>query len=278
MLTLYANAIVIDQYGDVLLMKHTAESTHRPPGSPVALNELAPDTAVTAVRHHTGLIAMPVRLAGLTWWSAKAGPLLFLNFRCILRGGDLTTPDAVQAGFFKVRDLPAPTNRLFDQMLNATVSHKGGAPFEATYEPALLERLRGPWPDAPTGAPNWQTHTCLIIRNPSGEILWQRDGDAWRLPEAPTTAEAAPWSTTVAPTAVGANPTLTGIYTTPNTLTLTFSATTSDAPSATTAYFAPGSEPDGALPHHVARVADATAPGSTVAFRRENPAALTETG
>lgn len=271
---IYANSIVIDEYGDVLLVKSPAESSHRPPGRPVRAAELPTDTAVESVRSTTGLISMAVRLAGLTFWPGKPGGYLFLNFRCILRGGVLEPPDGIRAGIFKLADLPAPVDRLFDQQLQATVSHKGGAPFLTTYEPALLERLRGVWPDAPADAQAWQTAVSIIARNAAGEVLWLQAEDGWRLPGGQPESMEPLWDTAVRTAPVQTLTRLSGIYPVEDRpeMHFAFVAAGPTAVAPTAAYFNPGAEPADALPHHVARVADALAPHYSVAFRLETPA------
>lgn len=270
---IYTNSIVIDQYGDVLLAKYPNEDSHRPPGRPVRPGELPIDVAADSVRRSTGLIAMPVRLAGMTFWPGKTAGFLFLNFRCILRGGNLEPPDGYRAGIFKLADLPAPVDRLFTQQLQDTVSHKGDAPFLATYVPPLLERLRGVWSDAPADAQAWQTAVSVIARNAAGEVLWWQDGDRWRLPGGRTESMEPPWTTAVRTASVQTPIRLSGIYPVEDRpeLHVAFVAAEPAAVSGEVAYFAPGSEPENALPAHVARVADALAPGYGVALRLETP-------
>lgn len=271
---IYANSIVIDEYGDVLLVKLPSENSHRPPGRPVQAAELPTDTAVDSVRSTTGLISMAVRLAGLTFWPGKPAGYLFLNLRCILRGGSLEPPDGIRAGMFKLANLPAPVDRLFEQQLQATVGHKGGAPFLTTYEPALLERLRGVWSGASADAQTWQTAVSVIARNAAGDVLWLQDQDGWRLPGNWSDTSEPPWVTAVGAAPVQALTRLSGIY--PATdrpeMHFAFVAAGPTAVPPAAAYFAPGAEPANAAPQHVARVADAFAPDYSVAFRLETPA------
>ena len=210
-----ATGIVIDHYGDVLMIQRDDTRTLAPPGGSSEIGELPFETAVREVKEETGLLVMPVRLVGLYYTPTKPDDYLSFCYRCILRGGDIkTSEEALQAGFFKTNPLPTPILKPHRERIDNSLNHQGGAPIMSTHHlpfryrigTILLHHVVYPWLHfrrrrsglpAYQPPPHWKIHVSVIIQDEQGRILWVKStGDAeWELPGTVSFSNEPPWET-----------------------------------------------------------------------------------
>ena len=269
------NGILVDQHGNVLLIKRNDTRTYAPPGGALDAGELLPDAAAREVREETGLIVLPVRLAAVSF-----------TFRCLLRGGDITTSEeSPVVGFFKANPLPRRMSSFHRERVEKTLHHAEIRPllFNHSVSPFtnltrfllrnvvyrwldVKRKLHGQPPYQPS--PTWTVEARLLIKNESGAYLWHRPdaNTAWLLPGGETTGLMAPWETAVhlaqQQTQMQLSSLhLTDVYLTPDAshLTLAFEA---NAPqnlpqnSTNLSWFSPGEEPEACAPIHLPLVAN----------------------
>lgn len=189
--------VLSDYKGRVLLQNNdqrTLAPIHRPP-EPGALPT---DTLTRAFREETGLIVLPVRLAGLHFRANPSGDELAFYFRCNMRGGEINVPDGrPPAGFFDSSPLPRALSPRFRGPLAAAVRHAGGSPLLAREDDGAgqwLKRLFGGQP-APTSSDDWEIAVRVIARRPDDRLVWTRPDpqSAWQLPTTAPVAGEAPW-------------------------------------------------------------------------------------
>lgn len=292
-----ATGIVVDHYGDILLIERDDTRTLAPPGGAAQIGELPAETVAREVREETGLIVMAVRLVGVYYVPTRPSDFLTLCFRCIMRGGEITTSEeSPRVGFFKTTPLPGPMLAIHQERIQRSLAHRGGPPYWGTNSLSarlrmgnvLMNRVVYPWlhlrrrlsgRPSYVPPPSWQTHATALIRDDQDRILWIRsqDGKAWQLPRGTSAAQETPWETAVrsVKTATGLIiqlDNLSGVYPAQENADMTFTfegstlANSDSARMARTAFFASGYEPDDALPQHVAQVADATQPDQETHF------------
>ncbi len=274
------NGIVVDQHGNVLLIKRNDTRTFAPPGGALDAGELPPDGVSREVREETGLIVLPVRLTTLTYLPLTPNGFLAFTFRCLLRGGEITTSaESPLVGFFKTTPLPRRMSSFHRERVVESLAHAGERPlfFQHPVSPFnkaarfvlrhvvyrwldVKRRLQGRPPYQPP--PTWQVAAYLLCRNEAGAALWHRPHEhaSWQLPGGVASGLTAPWQTAVhhaqKQTGLQLHPHhLSDVYLGPNDnqLTLIFSAKTAQsAPQATqtAAWFAPRSKPDTQHPLH----------------------------
>ncbi|MCB8944800.1 MAG: NUDIX domain-containing protein [Ardenticatenaceae bacterium] len=287
--------ILVNELGQVLLIRRNDTRTFAPPGGGLETGELPPDNAAREVREETGIIAMPVRLVGLYYWRPRNVGFLNFYFRCIQRGGELQpSAESPQVGFFTTTPLPQPMLRVHRLRIQEALTHAGGRPFwsqqpipfatKLSY--TFMRRLVYPyldWQRRRKGVPpyipppTWQTAVSLIITNPDGHILWQRNGDTWQLPGGDAIADVPPWQTAVHHSQTQLQQAitlthLTGVYPSPDKphMTFTFAAELANGRLPTTAnlaYFPPSAEPQTSHPTHKAQAADALSSQEETIFR-----------
>ncbi len=292
--------VITNEYDQVLLIHRNDTRTLAAPGGSVESGELPTDGVVREVREETGLIVMPVRVVELAFLPIRPAGILTFAFRCIQRGGELTTSEeALKVGFYKTRPLPSPMISFHRQRLQRALRHSGGAPrwgvdtalwwehvakfllFNVVYRYMDLKRFikRQP-PFQP--APNWSTSAYTVVRNNAGEVLWKRETTSgiWSLPGDQGTKMIPPWETaqSAIQTQCGLTPLLKGLagvysHKEEDRMEFIFTADAetdliSSSPNPhDLAFFAPGQEPPNASPQHIQWVADAVDPDSDTVFR-----------
>ena len=211
-LTVGAYGIVVDEYGQVLMVRRDDSRTWAPPGGGVDADEMPPDAAAREVEEETGLKVLPLRLIGLHYMRLWRNEYLSFGFRCLRRGGELTPSRETPAvGFYNPAQPPGRIASSHRQRLIRGLTHDGAQPYWGTQRPALNTTLtRGlllpfvyrymDWQRWRRGEPpyrkprGWTIETRLIARNEADEVLWLRGDDgAWRLPGARRARRAAPW-------------------------------------------------------------------------------------
>ena len=297
-----ATGIVVDHYGDVLLIQRDDTRTLAPPGGAADIGELPPDTVAREVREETGIIVLAVRLVGLYYLPTQPNDYLSLCFRCIMRGGEIkTSEESPRAGFFNVNPLPKPMLKLHQERIQRSLAHPGGPPYWGSNTLStrlrlgntLINRVIYPWlhfrrrragQAQYVPPPSWQTRSTVIIHNNEGLVLWTRDQDTnnWVLPGGISKTKEPPWKTAVRciKTTVGFSAELnglSGVYPAPDKPDVAFSFTGKAAsnpgqsPAVETAYFAPGHEPVEAQPQHASFVKDAMENEEQTVFRHLDP-------
>ncbi|MBK8905504.1 MAG: NUDIX domain-containing protein [Anaerolineaceae bacterium] len=282
------NGIVVDQHGNVLLIKRNDTRTFAPPGGALDAGELPPDGAAREVREETGLVVLPVRLVALTYLPLPPQGFLSFTFRCLLRGGEITTSDeSPSVGFYRTNPLPRRISSFHRERLEKGLTHAGERPlfFQhrlSTFNKAarfVLRHIVYRWLDVkrkfnrlpPYQAPPiWEVATYLIYANKAGEYLWHRphENAPWQLPGGLVSELQAPWETAVQLAHQQTGHTLqpqqlSDVYIGPqgNQLSLVFLASdTNQGPSGATnlSWFTPGQEPTNCHPHHCQMATNAT--------------------
>lgn len=295
---LYADAIVTNQFNQVLFVRRNDSRTWAPPGGALEAGELPTDAMRREVEEETGLKAMPVRLVGLYYRPEKPDGLLIFVFRAIQRGGQLqTSAESPQVGFIESVPAPWPMLGVHREMLDRALAHDGGPPYwgyqpmplgvrlirDVVYGAHDLWRVLRRRP-AVRPPPQWGVGAFTTIVDEEGDVLWVKrcDYDVWNLPGGRRQGMEAPWETAIRETheETGLHVRLlqlSGVYIKPQTNDIIFSFLAKpidgqlgkNEEAADFAYFAPGDEPPNTLPKHVERVADAAGPQKTTLFREQ---------
>ncbi len=292
------NGIVVDQHGNVLLIKRNDTRTFAPPGGALDAGELPPDGAAREVREETGLIVLPIRLAAVSYLPLSPVGFLGFTFRCLLRGGEIaTSEESPVVGFFKTAPLPRRMSGFHRERVEKTLNHAAERPLffqhhlssfnkasrfvlrQVVYRWLDVKRkLKGQLPyQAP---PNWEVATYLLYRNEAGATLWHRPHEQvpWQLPGGAASGLAAPWETAVQlaqqQTGLRLQPhQLTDVYLGPqiNQLSLIFTAESARAQGtarATTAWFTAKNAPLHQHPQHYEMAANSTLQNYPTRFHR----------
>jgi len=208
-----ANGIVINEYGDLLLIRRDDTRTLAPPGGACEIDEFPIDAAVREVKEETGLNVFPIRLTGLYFLPVKPTPFMFLCYRCFPRDGKLTDSDeTTQAGYFKKTPIPQPMLAFHQEEIQQAYNHKGGPPHWGTHPVNFkmraglffLNRLVYPWLKFRRSRqglpqyippPEWQVRATLILKNGEGKVLLlnHEKSDAWVLPSSESSTTEPPW-------------------------------------------------------------------------------------
>lgn len=305
---LYADAIVTNQFNQILFVRRNDSRTWAPPGGALEAGELPTEAVKREVEEETGLKVMPVRLVGLYFRPEKPDGLLVFVFRCIQRGGQLqTSPESLSVGFLAANPLPHPMLGIHREMIQRALAHEGGAPYWGYQPMPLAVRLLR---DVVYGAhdvwrvlrrrpsfrppPPWKIGAFMVLAGDDGRVLWvrRRDHDVWNLPGGGPQGMEAPWETAMRETReeTGLDVRvidLAGVYTKPDAGEVVFNflgqikggRLTENREAVEFASFAPGDEPSNSLPKHVERVADAAGPQKTTLFRMQSgPPGLQQLG
>jgi len=297
------NGIIVNESGQVLLIRRDDTGNLAPPGGSLEAGELPPEGMAREALEETGLKVMPARLVGLHFLALEPGYLTFV-FRCLQKGGELqTSEESPEVGFYKTEPFPGPMFSAHRERVARGLTHVAARPYWGTY-PSSWRMRWGRWflrnvtyrlkdwqrrrdgrpPFAPP--PAWRVGAFAIIQNEAGQVLWARrtDRDLWNLPGGRSEAMEPPWATAVRETQeetglqVELND-LTGVYLYRErahlifvfTAVVTGGALTTGPESCELAYFAPDGEPENSVPQHRQRVADALNFADQVQFRWQTP-------
>ncbi len=291
---LVSNGLVVDQFGQALLIQRDDTRTWAMPGGAIEADELPTDSVIREVWEETGIHSVPVRLVGLHYWTQKPDSILIFTFRCLPNGGELTpSEESPEVGYHPFSKLPEPMLNFHRERLQDGFRHAGGAPRWGRQYPArwqlFLRRSVLPfvylWKDVRRRIqgvpryqppPEWRAGAFVILRNEAGAVLWvkRRDMDMWNLPGGLAEQMEAPWETAVREVKeeTGLDVTvddLSGVYLKPTEagerphIVFAFTGTveggrlTRNEEAADFGYFLPGEEPENSLGKHLERVADA---------------------
>jgi ADP-ribose pyrophosphatase YjhB (NUDIX family) len=304
-LKIAVNGIVVNQFGQVLIMKRDDTRTWAIPGGALESGELPPEAAAREVEEETGQRVHPVRLVGLYHWRSRLTDQLAFSFRCLPAGGEITrTEESLAAGFVAPDKLPRSILKLHRARIEQGLSHQGGPPYWGQQHVSPVLNYLGMglflpliyrWKDLRRWqkhqpryqpAPSWGTAAFVIVRDEAGRVLWvkRRDYDVWNLPGGQSNPGEAPWDAAVRETKeeTGLNVRLldlAGVYVKSEPLSLIFAFTAAassgmlqlNAEAADFAYITPGQEPANTLPKHLERVTDAVDPDRQITrFRRQD--------
>jgi len=294
--------IVVDQFGQVLLIRRNDTRTWAPPGGALDANELPLAGVIREVKEETGLKVLPVRLAGVYFWPMSPDGFLAFVFRCLPQSGELTTSaESPALGFAPSNTLPSPMLKISRERVEGALAHVEERPLLIQQPFTFFERagmfaLRNiiyryyDYKRKSAGTPSfeppvsWTTGAFAVIQNEAGAVLWVKrtDKDVWNLPGGGSEKMEPPWKTAVRETheETGLTVTidsLTGVYqfADRDDLVFVFTATVEDGTlttgfeSAEFGWFMSGEEPENRFESHVERVADALSPSAITQFRMQ---------
>ena len=294
--------IVVDQRGQVLLIRRNDTRTWAPPGGALDANELPLDGAIREVEEETGLTVLPIRLAGVYFWPMSPDGFLTFVFRCLPQSGELTSSfESPELGFVPSNKLPSPMLKISRERIEGALAHVEQRPL-LIQQPFTLPERAGMFAlrniiyryydykrksaGTPSFAPpvSWTTGAFAVIQNEAGAVLWVKrtDKDVWNLPGGGSDKMEPPWKTAVRETLEETGLTitidgLTGVYQFAgrDNLVFVFMATvqsgtlTTGFESADFGWFTSGEEPENRFESHVERVADALSPSAITQFRMQ---------
>jgi ADP-ribose pyrophosphatase YjhB (NUDIX family) len=294
-----ATGVIVNEYGEVLLIQRDDTRTWAMPGGSLDPGELPTSGVAREVEEETGLKVLPVRLVGLDYWPLPPDGFLIFSFRCLVRGGNLKpSAESLQVGYYNLARPPGAMFGIHRERLEQALAHSGGPPAwrKLPITPAVRlirfllgkvvypfkdwrRRLRGEDPYVPPS--EWLVTVHTLVKNGDGRILWLKQNGAkgWHLPGGSKQKQEAPWETAVRATGLEVNLVdLGAVYVRPgaNEMVFVFSAQRGgQAPEsipglAGLAYFAPGEEPASASPAQVQMVAEVTGAREVTLFRIDN--------
>jgi ADP-ribose pyrophosphatase YjhB (NUDIX family) len=304
---LVCNGLVINQFGQALLIQRDDTRTWAMPGGALEADELPTEGVVREVFEETGIRSVAVRLVGLHYWSQRPDGILIFTFRCLPNGGTITpSEESLQVAYQPVSSLPEPMLSFHRERLLESFHHEGGAPhWERQHQTRwhmflrrsvmpfvyLWKDVRRRWQNVPRyqSPPRWGTGAFVVLRDEAGQVLWvrRRDVDVWNLPGGRADTMEPPWEAAVRETKEETGldvqlSDLSGVYLKPArdganphmiftfTATVTGGTLTRNEEAADFAYFSPGEEPENCRANHRGRAADAGDPRrNKTAFRVE---------
>jgi len=282
-----ANAIAVNDSGEVLLILRDDLRMWSVPGGMLDPNEPPTAAVVREVREETGLEVKPLRLLGLQYWPLNQTATLEFNYICQVQAGEMRpSPESPQVGFFAPTALPRPMLSARRKLINTALSPAASPTWQAhrlAWGTQLgwwwllhivypFKNLRRKWQGNPyIPPPSWQVEVCFILRDEDGRILWLKPNksEPWQLPSYAGSGSEAPWETAlqVIGRMLGLQLELQelhcpSIHQTGNSLTLTFTAQAigqnkriGDGIGSQVDYFRPGQEPKQARAEHLDYVA-----------------------
>lgn len=295
--------IVVDQFGQVLLIRRNDTHTWAPPGGALDSNELPTSGVSREVAEETGLKVMPVRLAGVYFWPMSPDGFLTFVFRCLPRGGKLTSSfESPELGYVPSNTLPSPMLKISRERIEGALAHVEERPLLIQQSFPLLERAgmfflrnviyryydyKRKRAGSPSFAPptSWTTAAFAVIQNEAGAVLWVKrtDNGMWNLPGGGSEKMEPPWKTAVRETLEETGLTVTidglsGVYqfADRNNLDFVFTATVESGSVKSGiefGWFATGEEPENSFAAHVERVADAFSPSAITQFKMQGSGA-----
>jgi ADP-ribose pyrophosphatase YjhB (NUDIX family) len=295
-----ATAVVVNEYGEVLLIQRDDTRTWAMPGGSLDPGELPTTGVAREVEEETGLKVLPVRLVGIDYWQLPPDGFLIFSFRCLVRGGILKpSAESPQVGFYDLRRPPGRMFGIHRERLQQALAHTGGPVVwcKTPVTPAVRlvrlllgkviyplrdwrRRLRGEEAYVPPS--EWRVSAHTLIADGDGRILWvkQSGEERWHLPGGGKREQEAPWDTAVRQTGVQTGlkvnlVDLAAVQIRPaqNEMVFVFAGESGGqeqpAPPAAAefAYFAPGEEP--ATASQAQMVADVAGPHEVTQFRTE---------
>ena len=207
------NGLVLDEFGQILMILRDDSRTWAPPGGGVEAGELPTDGVVREVAEETGIKTVPVRLVSMVFRTESKGDNLIFVFRCLKRGGTIeTSEESPQVGYIPATDLPANVMGIHRDIIAKGYAHQGGAPIlieknipwvqrrlrDALYRYRDMQRRRsGQPPHQPSF--DWQVGAFVVLQNEAGEILWaqRRDNGRWNLPGGGVEKRESPWQAAI---------------------------------------------------------------------------------
>ena len=291
--------IVVDQFGQVLLIRRNDTRTWAPPGGALDANELPPVGVAREVEEETGLKVMPVRLAGVYFWPMSPDGFLTFVFRCLPRGGKLTSSFvSPELGYVPSNTLPSPVLKISRVRIQGALAHVEERPLLVQQSFPPLERagmfflrnviyryydFKRKRAGNPSFAPpvSWTTAAYAVVQNDAEAVLWVKrtDHDVWNLPGGQSEKMESPWKTAVRKTHEETGLTITidglnGVYqfADRNNLDFAFTATVQSGTVKSGiefGWFAAGEEPENSFAAHVERVADALSPSAITVFKMQ---------
>lgn len=297
------NGIIVNELGQVLLIRRDDTGNLAPPGGSLEADELPPEGVAREVLEETGLKTLPVRLVGLHFLDLQPGYLTFV-FRCLQKGGELqTSEESPQVGYFKTEPFPGPMFSAHEERVALGLTHTAVRPYWGTHPSSWRMRLgrwflrnvtyrRKDWQRKRIGRPPfnpppaWSVGAFTVIQNEAGGVLWVRrnDLDLWNLPGGRSREMEPPWETAVRETREETGlevelADLTGVYLyreRPHilfvfTAVVTGGMLATGAESAEFGYFTPGTEPENSVPQHKERMADGLNFVDQIQFRWQKP-------
>jgi ADP-ribose pyrophosphatase YjhB (NUDIX family) len=294
-----ATGVVVNEYGEVLLIQRDDTRTWAMPGGSLDAGELPTTGVAREVEEETGLKVLPVRLVGLDYWPLQPDGFLIFSFRCLVRGGNLqASAESLQVGYYNLNRPPGAMFGIHRERLEQALIHSGGPVAWRTLPitPVVRltrfllrnvvypfkdwrRRLRGEEPFVP--AAQWRVAAYAAVADDDGRILWVKGSDeaSWQLPGGTTQEQEAPWETAVRRGGAisGAEIKLIDLAAVSvrpgrNEMVFIFVAEIDDRKDMTppdavdVAFFAQGEEPPGASLAHLQMVAELTQPRETTLF------------
>ena len=210
------NGIIVNQSGELLVIKRDDTRTWALPGGALDEGELPTEGVIREVEEETGFKVLPVRLVSVKFVPFKENGYIDFVFRCLMRGGEpKTSAESLRVGYVKTKPLAVRMLAFHKSRAEEGLNHLAGTPTWGTYNMSAGEQLgsqllfRGLYPamklrsklmgSKPYIPPaQWQISAHVVVRNAAGEVLWEQDGaDSWRLPGGSADAMEAPWDAAV---------------------------------------------------------------------------------
>lgn len=211
-MNIVTSGIIVDQRGELLVVKRNDTRTWAVPGGNLDLGE-SPDHGVAReVEEETGFKVLPVRLVRLDYFPIRGGTLQF-TFRCLMRGGEVKTSlESTQVGFVKTTPINVRVLPIHKIPIEGALTHTGGvvewyryhlSRFETVGQFGLLNvfyplmdikrKLFSQIRYQPLQA--WQVNVVVIVRDGKGGVRWERSADKYVLPSSKVAAGETPWET-----------------------------------------------------------------------------------